>query len=283
MHNRQINIHFIHIKIMKLESLFWDLSVLARAVVFSNLSSASRHIGLSQPQLSRIVKKIEDELEVQLLDREAKRKSGWTRAAMDLAEQFSKGSRDLTRQLEGAVKHVKLTEIRIGTLEGLTPLAVALAHELISTDNFERADLDVHDIGDLEDHFLRGHYDVIFSFREPGNRKFRFVETLGYQRFQVIDTSREIFVGSHFEARNLETRSKKNKAKKKYVISNSLLVRREWLENWGGHGNLPSELQRDKSSTRADQLVMMIGTDDLPKPLWEILLKESRAVRHKLA
>src|SRR5262245_56109637 len=128
---------------MKLESLFWDLSVLSRAVGFANLSAASRHIGLSQPQLSRIIKKIEEELGVQLLDREAKRKSAWTQSAVDLAEQFARGSKELSRQVESAVSTAAHpTEIRIATLEGLSPLAISLSHELLAKDNFARVDLD---------------------------------------------------------------------------------------------------------------------------------------------
>lgn len=261
---------------MKLESLYWDFSVLSKAVVFSNLSSASRHIGLSQPQLSRIVKKIEDELGVQLLDREAKRKSAWTRTAQDLAEQFSRGTRDLQRQIESTVKQVHMSEIRIATLEGLSSLAIGLSHELLESDSFERVDLDVHDIGDLEDHFLRSHYDVIFSFREPGNRKFRYVETLGYQHMKLVETKKEVFVGSHFEARSFDGRKKATKLKRKYVISNSLLVRREWLNAWGGTGNLPSEMHPDKLETQTDKMVLMIGTDELPRALWDIIVTNSR-------
>lgn len=260
---------------MKLESLFWDLSVLSRAVVFSNLSSASRHIGLSQPQLSRIIKKIEDDLGVQLLDREAKRKSAWTRTALELAEQFSRGTRDLTRKIETTVKQVHLTEIRIATLEGLSSLAVGLAHRLLESDSFQRVDVDVHDIGDLEDHFLRGHYEVIFSFREPGNRKFRYIENLGFQQMEFVETSKRVFVGSHFEARSFEIKTKKPKHQK-FVISNSLLVRREWLEKWGGHGNLPSKMHPKRQECEREKLVMMVGMDDLPKSLWDIILSNSR-------
>jgi len=259
---------------VKIESLFWDLSVLSRAVLYSNLSSASRHIGLSQPQISRIVKKIEEELDVQILDREAKRKSAWTRTALDISDQFTKGSKELTKKVESAAKTFNQNEIRIATLEGLSPLAISLSHELLATNHFERVDLDVHDIGDLEDHFLRGHYDVIFTFREPGNRKFRYIQELGYQRLQTVEKSKDVFVGNHLEARTLD--NKKNKIKRKYLISNSLLIRREWLEKWGGHGNLPAEIHPNKVESQRDQLVLIVGADDLPRSLWDIILTNSK-------
>lgn len=61
-----------------MQQLYYELGVLAKAVNFKNLSAAALHVGLSQPQLSRIIAKIEEELKIVLLDRSAKRKSGWT-------------------------------------------------------------------------------------------------------------------------------------------------------------------------------------------------------------
>ena len=43
-----------------MDHLNWELSVLNRSVAYNNLSGASQHVGLSQPQLSRIVAKLED-------------------------------------------------------------------------------------------------------------------------------------------------------------------------------------------------------------------------------
>jgi DNA-binding transcriptional LysR family regulator len=256
---------------MKIEGFFHELSVLSKAVAFSNLSSASRHVGLSQPQLSRIVKKIEGELGIQLLDREARRKSAWTRAALELADRFSRGTRELGRQIDAVSSQAMPREIRVATLEGLSALAVRLGRRLLDTGKFERVDLDVHDIGDLEEHFLRGHYDVIFSFREPGNRKFRFVEELGYQTLKPVETSKDVFVGSPFEARH----ARKIKARGKLVISNSLLIRREWLQQWGGHGLLPAEVHPKKCESSHDEVVLMVGAEELPKSLWDVLVNNS--------
>ncbi|MHA0112066.1 LysR family transcriptional regulator, partial [Klebsiella pneumoniae] len=68
----------------------WDLSVLTRATQYANLSIAADHVGISQPQLSRIVAKLEDQLGLILLDRESRRKSAWTPAAHRLADIYSR-------------------------------------------------------------------------------------------------------------------------------------------------------------------------------------------------
>jgi DNA-binding transcriptional LysR family regulator len=69
-----------------MELLAWELSVISRAVAYKNLSSAAAHVGLSQPQLSRIVQKVEKNLQVQLLDRSSRRSSSWQPIALQLAE-----------------------------------------------------------------------------------------------------------------------------------------------------------------------------------------------------
>ena len=157
----------------------------------------------------------------------------------------------------------------------MAKIAIELSHELFAKDSFERVELDIHDVGDLEEHFFRGHYDIIFSFREPGNRKFRYSETVGYQRFDRVENTKGVFVGSHFEARNLQ--SKKSKTKLKLVVSNSLIVRREWLENWGGHGSLPGGVR--KSRQEGDREVLIIGADNLSKTLWEHIISVTKSLR----
>jgi len=71
-----------------MEHFNWELSVLSRAVAYQNLSGASQHVGLSQPQLSRIIQKLEAQWSVVLLDRSAKRKACWTPAAYKLARVY---------------------------------------------------------------------------------------------------------------------------------------------------------------------------------------------------
>ena len=82
-----------------MQHIYYELSVLGKAIHFKNLSAAALHVGLSQPQLSRIIAKIEDELKIILLDRSAKRKSGWTPVAFQLSLMFEKSSRHLDAEL----------------------------------------------------------------------------------------------------------------------------------------------------------------------------------------
>ena len=71
--------------------LTYELSVLSKAVMHRNLSLAAVHVGLSQPQLSRLIQKLEGELRVVLLDRASRRKSGWTPVAHELVLAFQRG------------------------------------------------------------------------------------------------------------------------------------------------------------------------------------------------
>ena len=97
--------------------LHWELSVLSRAVAYSNLSGAAMHVGLSQPQLSRIVAKLEKEFGVMLLDRAARRKSGWTPSAFRLAEVYGTSVRKLEVDIQQAVQDSEPNHLTVGTLE----------------------------------------------------------------------------------------------------------------------------------------------------------------------
>ena len=102
-----------------IDNLHWELTVLSKAIAYKNLSGAASPIGLSQPQLSRIVAKIEAELEIVLLDRSARRKSGWTPIAFKLAETYTKFSRSLDSAIHGVTAEREPKYLKAGTLEGL--------------------------------------------------------------------------------------------------------------------------------------------------------------------
>ncbi|MGE3974209.1 MAG: LysR family transcriptional regulator [Bdellovibrionales bacterium] len=255
---------------MVVENLYWELSVLTRATAFSNLSIASRHVGLSQPQLSRIVKRIEEELEVNLLNREAKRKSSWTPAALRLTETFSRSARLLNNEIESTVSNSQVTEIKIATLEGLGNIAQNLGHELLEEEGFELVELDVHDLSDLEELFLRGNYDMIFTFREPTNRKFRYETRLGYQTMKHMNPSQKLKVMSQYEFRTARHKKKKGE---KHFVSNSLLMRKEWLDHFGGSGLVPSSIHEEPIKEMRDQEVLVIGSDLLNQKVWNRALR----------
>ena len=141
----------------KMERVSWELSVLSKAVAFSNLSNAAGPVGLSQPQLSRIVSRLEGELKVVLLDRAAKRKSGWTPIAHQIGEIYGKSSRHLGEQIRRltADESDPLT-LHIGALDGLYAVAAELSAQVFKGTTVRSIELDLFDLIQLEASFLKG-------------------------------------------------------------------------------------------------------------------------------
>ena len=252
-----------------MDTLHWPLSVLSRAVHFKNLTGASAHVGLSQPQLSRLIAQLEKEFSVTLLDRSAKRKSAWTPAAFRLAEVYAQNSRKLQSSIREVLELQVPTHIHIGTLEGLSGLALQVIHRLYQHTHLQMVELDVFDQNELEERFFNGDFDVIFTGHPPGKQKFKHQFELGTQTLETVETNKQFSVLSPFEYGRL-----KKKPENKAFISNSLALRKTWLENYGGVGQLPSEVRR--SSERAEggreQLpVLVIDTDTFNETLWHVI------------
>src|SRR5262245_50077515 len=136
--------------------IYYPLSVLARAVAFKNLSAASQHVGLSQPQLSRLVMKLESEVGLRLLDRSVKRKASWTADALHLAHAYEQNRRRLDRSILAMQENRRTRELHIGTLEGLIPAALHMTHRLLEEGELHLTSLDVFDRNELEAKFLAG-------------------------------------------------------------------------------------------------------------------------------
>jgi DNA-binding transcriptional LysR family regulator len=259
--------------------LFYELGVLSRAVAYQNLSGAAVHVGLSQPQLSRIIARLESTYGVRLLDRANKRKSAWTPEARKLSELVQRMGRgfelDLRKIQEAGAWPA---ELYIGTLEGLLPAAIELAQAVLSQTKIRRIELDVYDLNALEELYLSGDLDLILTSREPGARKFRCFRVLGYQELQAVKTNPKIGVYSLFEYR-AEVEGKRSGGPKRLnlppqcLVSNSLSVRRAWLEAHGGTGHLPSDLRKDRKPTKDDEPVLLIGQDSLDDRIWKLLQK----------
>src|SRR3954468_17366708 len=143
-----------------MERLSWELSVLTRAVAFENLSSAAGPVGLSQPQLSRIVSRLEGELEVVLLDRAAKRKSGWTPIAHRLASVYGKSSRHLSEQIQRLVREKDPQILRLGCLDGLATVAAELSTQIFKGTTVRAVELDLFDLIQLEELFIKSELDL---------------------------------------------------------------------------------------------------------------------------
>jgi hypothetical protein len=253
-----------------MERVFYELSVLTRAVAHKNLSGASNHVGLSQPQLSRIVKKIEEAFSVSLLDRTAKRNATWTPVAFQLAEFYARKIRSFDRDLEALVQRTQTMQLVVGTLEGLIPVALPFVHCLLEEAGIKLVEIDVFDLDRLESMFSKGELDLIFTSREPGRKKFTYARDLGYQSLDSINSNAHFQVMSTFE---YGSRRESLKHVDKVLISNSLGIRREWFDRFGGKGTLPSEPKKKQSSKLDTERIILLGAETLSRSVWEKLAK----------
>lgn len=252
-----------------MERVSHELSVLSRAVAYKNLSGASLHVGVSQPQLSRIIKRLEETFEVVLLDRSAKRNATWTSTAYRLAEFYSKKMRIFDREIEALIGSTQSRQLQVGTLEGLISVAMPFTHFLLEKAGVRLVELDVLDLDRLEEQFSRGELDLVFTSREPGKKKHHNVRTLGYQSLDTVGSAAPTLVMSTFE---YGSKRDKLKGAEKVLISNSLAIRQNWLRKFGGQGTIPSEPRKQRSSSRDTEPVLLIASDTFSPILWKQLM-----------
>ena len=253
-----------------MDTLHWPLTVLSKAVHFKNLTGASAHVGLSQPQMSRLISQLEKEFDITLLDRSAKRKSAWTPAAHRLAEIYSQNARKLQSSIQEAIIAQIPSQVNIGSLEGLKALSLDVAHTLLENSKITAVELDVYDQNDLEEKFFNGDLDLIFTSHEPGKQKFKHLIEVGFQSLNEVETNKTFTVLSPYEYGRL-----KKKPENKILISNSLSVRKHWLETYGGCGTVPSTVKKTKG--RDQMPVLIIGTELFNENVWRVV--ESAAAR----
>jgi hypothetical protein len=250
--------------------LSWEFEVISRAISYPNLSVAASQIGLSQSQLSRILKRVEEALGLTLLDRDSKRKVSWNPIAHDLVSKFLKASRQWDADLQhftAETEHKK--RLRIGCLEGVSEAVVDFVSSLIHKEGeLEEIDLDVLDLSDLEKQFFEGEFDLIFTSRSPGKKKFTHSIVLGFQKFENFKGSSDWVVRTPFEMAN----DKKMKQSKKRILTKSLWVKRLCVEKLKASAAIPSRL-KSLSSGRTSQdisesLVFLIGAEELSRRIW---------------
>src|SRR5207253_7557970 len=179
--------------------LYYELSVLSKAIHFKNLSAAAIHVGLSQPQLSRIIARIEDEFKVVLLDRSAKRKSSWTPIAFEMSGIFDRSTRRLGTELQGLSQNNAVAEIHIGTLEGMANFAIDTSKVCFEDIGIKKISLDIYDLNELDSNFLAGNLDMIFTSKIPGRQKFRYLLEIGSQVLDKVSSNKKFGVYSTFE------------------------------------------------------------------------------------
>lgn len=249
--------------------LHYELSVLSRAIHYNNLSSASMHVGLSQPQLSRIISRIEVSLNVVLLDRSSRRKAHFTPLAFRLVETYLQSTHKLEKELDQWIRKSEPTDLKAGTLEGLIPLALKFCNSILKSTSLKSLQLDVFDLNQLEEYFLNGDLMLLFTSRVPGRRKYKYEKELGYQILEKRGESQTPRVLSSFEF-GKEKHVASEVASEKIFISNSLEVRRNWINHFGGTGFIPSEILSKKPKTDF-QTVLMIADDSLSPLIWKNL------------
>lgn len=271
-----------------MDHLHWPLSVLGKAIHYKNLSAAANHIGLSQPQLSRLIAKLEDELGVVLLDRAARRKSGWTPVAYKVADVYFRNSRKLSAALQEVQSEDLIQHVSFGSLEGLVPLAIELCQSMLNDTKIPVVELNVYDLSELEEKFEKDELDLILTCREPGRAKYKHLRALGWQDLVIVDAENrkagtlegaELKVLSPFEHANLIQAGKRNASKRekdetsdsRMLVSNSLAIRKLYIEKFGGRGQVPSRVLTDRPGTETEKPVYLIGSDIIAPGLWDKL------------
>lgn len=254
-----------------------ELQTLGKCIKYQNLSQAAAHVGLSQPQLSRVISRLENEFDVSLLDRTARKKSAWTPIAFKIAETFAHNIDKLEHELTSVLDNTNLRHLSIGILEGLIPFSTQLLKSLFDDELISSVDLKVLDLSELELGFSKSDFDVILTIREPGRRKIQNIAKIGYQTLDVYKMDDEYDVYSSFEYSTLPNKQRK-KPHRKTVVSNSLLFRQNWLRQVGGKGLLPSPITRKEPTRKGVESVYMIGSDSVPSKLWSALENKARGV-----
>jgi hypothetical protein len=250
---------------MILDSLHWQLSILTKATQYKNLTSASNNVGLSQPQLSRIIQQLESELNMVLLDRTAKRKSGWTQAAFNLSDVYAQHSRRLSASIHSVVETQVPNHITIATLEGLADNAMTIAHKLLKHPRIQTVELDMYDLSELEKRFLIGDVDIAITSKIPTKQKLKNVIEIGFQTFETIQKNGPYTVLSAYEFGRM-----KKRAGKDFIVSNSLEVRKKWVQRFGGTATVPSQVTNSKTKDSVPALV--IAADTFSAEVWKLLL-----------
>jgi len=247
-----------------MEDMHWPLTLLSRAINYKNLTHASANIGISQPQLSRVIGKLEDEFSVVLLDRESKRKSSWTTEAQKLGQLYSSHSKNLQKSIESLLKDNYPKEVSVGILEGLIGISSQICNELLNQTDLEKITLNVFDLSELQDKFSKGDLDLVLTSTISGAKKQSRLISLGYQTLDVNSHKQPRFhVISPYEEATLKNKHKGVKT----LVSNSLATRKFWLDNYEGLGQVPSAITQDKSSNSIP--VYLIGHEQMNSKLWQ--------------
>ena len=249
---------------IKMDELYWPLSVLSRAIDYKNLTGASKHIGLSQPQLSRVVKQLEESLNIMLLDSSSPRHSTWTPEARRLAEVFKQSKQSLDQSINQIKTDTLPKEVHIGFLEGLLDEAMKLVNNILKDSHIEKVFVHSFDLNILEARFISSDLDLVLTSRTPKIKKYSMQKLIGFQDFlEFGDKKVGPKILSTFEYQT-QKRTEKNS---KSVITNSLYFKKRYQEDFGGYSLSPGEVVQKQISKNFAE-VLVIAQDYFNKELW---------------
>jgi hypothetical protein len=254
-----------------------ELEILSRIIKYKNLTQAADHVGLTQPHLSRVIRKLESELGVPIMERSNKRKPEWSPHAPRLVQIFESNRRNLTYQISDYLEDLVPRNVRVGCLEGMVPFVTQFISKLIESYPSDVVELVVFDVAKLERRYLMGQLEFLFNIKVPGKGHHDRILEIGYQELANVEKSKDVRVCSEFEY-SLK-RGQERRKKERYVVSNSLTFRQEFLDVHGGFGRLPSEIQQQKPKRKGDfDTVFLIGSKEIPEHFWEETEKLARAI-----
>jgi DNA-binding transcriptional ArsR family regulator len=245
-----------------------ELEILTKIVKYKNLTQAAEHVGMTQPHLSRVIRKLEDELGVPLMDRSNKRKPEWSQHAPRLVEIFEANRRNLTYQIADYLEDLVPRSIRIGCLEGMVPFVTEFVSAVVSQYECDIVDLVVFDVAKLERRYLTGQLEFLFNISLPGKGHFERVIEIGYQELTKIETRDDIRVCSLFEYNHF-IKDKSKKEIRTNIVSNSLAFRQEFFNRHGGYGRLPSPISSSKPRSKQHNTVYFVGSNEIPQSFWQ--------------
>lgn len=251
------------------ESLFKDLALLEKASHYRTLSMAAQALQISQPHLSRIIQKIEKELNTTLLDRESKKTTVWREEAKVFFVAFQRQQNSFLELLHSLQKKDFYRDLKFVCLEGLAE------HTLMAINKFRKSYpaqsfvLDVLDLGELELAFNTGSYDVALTSREPKFARNYYLKNLGYQNFELFHASSNQDVVTHFE-------SNEKKHQKAFWITNSMAIKKLCIEELNCRGKMPTSIRKNKNMKLMTQEknaspVLLLGHSSLDSSIWQKL------------
>ena len=253
-----------------MQTILNEMQILSKCVKFKNLTSAALHVGLSQPQLSRILSKIEHELDVTLLDRTSKRNSNWTEMAYRLTEVYQDSIKKLEHDIVQISENFKAKSVHIGTLEGLSDFAIKAAYQCFNKLKIKEVSIEILDLNELEARFTSDQLDIIITMHEPGRQKYKYIKNLGFQNLEIKEINHIYSVQSSFES--LKSGPFSTKEFQHHLITNSLEIKTQWLNQFGGTGLIPGPIVKNAKSNNMSP-VIIIGSDLLHESIWKEIIK----------